>query len=224
MDIRAAVARIAQAQAQFTLASVALYPTVGFSNDSSRSLSSGTLRSKTGPYFNSVNNRFSLGLNASYEIDFWGRNRDRAEASLQQAEASRFDRDTVALSTAASLTNSYFEVLAAQDRLAIARSNLATAERVLAGIKGAACGRYHKRPRNRPAGNGGGATALLDPAAAAVGRANEEHDRRAAGSNAGKHAYSRRQPQRARCALDPRWPSLRASAQGGRTSQRPRRG
>ena len=136
LDIGAAVARIAQAQAQFTLASVQLYPTVGFANDYSRSLSSGTLRSKTGPYFNSVNNRFSLGLNASYEIDFWGRNRDRSEAALQQAEASRFDRDTVALSTAATLTNSYFEVLGAQDRLAIARNNLQTAERVLAGIKG----------------------------------------------------------------------------------------
>lgn len=136
LDIKAAIARIRQAEANLTLASVQLYPTLGSENDASRSQSSGTLRSKRPPFVTSVSNRFSLGLNASYEIDFWGRNRDRAEASQQQVEASRFDRDTVALSTAASLTNSYFDILAAQDRLRIARENLRIAERVLAGIKG----------------------------------------------------------------------------------------
>ena len=135
-DIRAAIARIAQADAQYTLSSVALYPVLDTSNSASRSQSPGTLQSKNRAFPTSVGNRFSLGLSASYEIDFWGRNRDRSEAAKSQAEASRFDRDTVALSTAASVTNSYFDILGAQDRLAIARNNLKTAERVLEGIKG----------------------------------------------------------------------------------------
>jgi len=135
-DIAAAVARIRQAEANLTLASVAPYPTLSTSDNASRSQSSGTLRSKNPPFFTSVSNRFSLGLNASYEIDFWGRNRDRAEAAQWQLEASRFDRDTVALSTAASVTNNYFVILASQDRLRIAREDLRIAERVLAGIRG----------------------------------------------------------------------------------------
>ena len=136
LDIRAAIARIKQADAQYVLASAALYPILDSSNSASRSQSSGAARLKTGPFRNTVNNNFSLGLSASYEIDFWGRNRDRSDAAKLQAEATEADRDTVALSTAASLTNSYFEVLAAQDRLAIARENIRTAERVLEGIKG----------------------------------------------------------------------------------------
>lgn len=136
LDIRAAIARIKQAEAQYVLSSAALYPQLTTSDNASRSQSSGALRSKTGPFRNTVNNNFSLGLSASYEIDFWGRNRDRSDAAKLQAEATEADRDTVALSTAASLTNSYFEVLAAQDRLAIARDNIRTAERVLEGIKG----------------------------------------------------------------------------------------
>ena len=51
------------------------------------------------------------------------------------AEASRFDRDVVALSTAASVTDTYFAVLDAQDRLRIANGNLVTAERVLKAIR-----------------------------------------------------------------------------------------
>ena len=78
---------------------------------------------------------YSTSLNASYEIDFWGKNRAAQRAAEELAVASRFDREVVALSTVVSVANGYFLVLEAQDRLRIARDNLAAANRVLDLIK-----------------------------------------------------------------------------------------
>ncbi len=78
---------------------------------------------------------YSTSLSASYEIDFWGKNRAALRAAEELAVASRFDREVVALTTVVSVANSYFLVLAAQDRLRIARDNLAAATRVYNLIK-----------------------------------------------------------------------------------------
>lgn len=134
-DIAIAVARIRQAEAQAQVAAAALYPTLTGSVDSSRSLAPGTLRAKREPFSDSVGNRFGLGLTASYEIDFWGKNHATADAGRLAAEATRFDRDVVALTTVSSVVGAYFQVLAAQDRLRIARNNIAVAERTLKAIQ-----------------------------------------------------------------------------------------
>ena len=78
---------------------------------------------------------YSTSLSASYEIDFWGKNRAALRAAEQLAVASRFDREVVALTTVVSVANAYFLVLEAQDRLRIARNNLAAATRVYNLIK-----------------------------------------------------------------------------------------
>lgn len=134
-DIAAAVAKIRQAEAQAGIEAAALYPTLTGSVDAERSLQPGTSRAKRGPFRESVGNRFGLGLTASYEIDFWGKNRAAADAGRLAAEATRFDRDVVALTTVASVVGAYFEVLAAQDRVRIARNNIAVAERTLRVIQ-----------------------------------------------------------------------------------------
>lgn len=134
-DIAIAMTRIRQADAQSRISAAALYPTLSGSVDGSRSLRPGTLSSKRGPFSESVGNQFSLGLSASYELDFWGKNRATADAGRFAAEATRFDRDVVALTAVASVASTYFQVLAAQDRLTIARENIAAAERTLAVIR-----------------------------------------------------------------------------------------
>ena len=78
---------------------------------------------------------YSVSLSASYEIDFWGKNRDAALAADETAIASRFDRDVVALTTLVGVANAYFQVLAAQDRIRIAKSNIASAQRILDAFK-----------------------------------------------------------------------------------------
>ena len=56
-------------------------------------------------------------------------------AAEETAVASRYDREVVSLTTVVSAANAYFQVLAAQDRLQVARENLASANRVLDLIK-----------------------------------------------------------------------------------------
>ena len=76
-----------------------------------------------------------ITLQASYEIDFWGKNRAQVEAAERSAFASRFDVGTVTLTTQASVANTYFGMLGAQERLTIQQQNLAIAQRVLRVIR-----------------------------------------------------------------------------------------
>ena len=70
---------------------------------------------------------YNVSVSASYEIDFWGKNR-AACAPRGDRGRGRFDREVVTLTTIASVANTYFQVLAAQDRLRIARENLGSAD------------------------------------------------------------------------------------------------
>lgn len=137
LDIAAASARIAQADALARVAGAALLPAVDANGEASRSRRSlltrgGNTSTGSGPR---EGNLYQASLSASYEIDFWGKNRARLEAARLQATASRFDREVVALSTVASVANTYFLVLASQDRLRNARANVRSASRVLDLIK-----------------------------------------------------------------------------------------
>jgi len=70
-------------------------------------------------------------LSASYEVDFWGKNRATARAASRLADASRADRDTVALTTRAGVADSYFKILSLRDRSRLAALNLSAAEKLL---------------------------------------------------------------------------------------------
>lgn len=136
LDIAAATSRILQADALARQAGAALLPSVNgaASATRSRSSSSSNTVNPTAIPRGEVTN-FSASLSASYEIDFWGKNRDALLAAEEGANANRFDRDTVALTTLASVANAYFQVLAAQDRIATAGRNIASAQRIYDAIK-----------------------------------------------------------------------------------------
>jgi multidrug efflux system outer membrane protein len=136
LDIAAAIARIDQANAQVRISSAPLYPILTASGEAARTQTPGTVRSKIGPFRPSDNNLVFAGATASYEVDLWDKNHSLVRSADQLAEASRFDKDAIALLTSASVANAYFTVLAAQDRLRIAQNNIQTATRVLDAIKG----------------------------------------------------------------------------------------
>lgn len=136
LDIAAAVARIVQADANSRIVGSALLPAINFNADGSRNQASKTTGLGNGqPFIDNngfrVSNTLSTTLSASYEIDFWGKNRAALRAYEEAAVASRFDREVVTLSTVTVAANSYFQILGAQDRLRVARNNLAAAQRVL---------------------------------------------------------------------------------------------
>jgi outer membrane protein, multidrug efflux system len=124
-DIAAAVGRIMQADAQARVTGAALLPTLDASGNTARS---GTSASGPASTPSSVH---SVALNASYVVDFWGRNRDLLRSAEFGASASRFDRDLIALTTMASVADAYFLVLEAQDRIRVNTQNVASSERIL---------------------------------------------------------------------------------------------
>jgi NodT family efflux transporter outer membrane factor (OMF) lipoprotein len=138
LDIAAAVARIVQADAQARIAGAALLPAIQLNGDASHARSSRNSRTVNGTSVGGGSverDNYQASLAASYEIDFWGKNRSALRAAEETAVASRFDREVVALTTVATAANAYFSVLAAQDRLKAARDNLKSANRVLDLIK-----------------------------------------------------------------------------------------
>ena len=134
LDIAAAVARFMQADAQARIAGAALLPSVSGSGSETYSRTSGSSASGLSNGGREVVN-YSASLSASYQLDFWGQNRDAAQAAEETAIANRFDRDVVALTTLTAVANAYFQVLASQDRLRTAQRNIASATRVLEAIK-----------------------------------------------------------------------------------------
>jgi multidrug efflux system outer membrane protein len=129
-DIAAAIARIREADAQARIAGAALLPTLEGSASASRQrqqLVSG------GPPVTYT--QYSPQLTASYELDFWGKNRETRNAAVFAAQASRYDRETVALTVVTSVAMTYFEVLEQHDRLDVARDDLANAQHVLSGLE-----------------------------------------------------------------------------------------
>ncbi len=135
LDIAIAAARIRQAEGLAQVAGADLLPEINGTQGASRSLSPGTLRAATAPFTRTATNNFSLGLSASYMFDLFGRNRLISESAQADLIAARFDRETVALASTASLTNLYLQLLTAQDRRRFALDNTRNAEQVLQAIQ-----------------------------------------------------------------------------------------
>ena len=131
LDIAAAIARIVQADAQARIAGAALLPAVSLGATATRLRSSQSTSAggTTGSLGGSERDLLSTSLTASYEIDFWGKNRSAQRAAEETAVATRYDREVVALTTVIATANAYFQALTAQDRLRVARENLASATR-----------------------------------------------------------------------------------------------
>jgi outer membrane protein, multidrug efflux system len=128
-DLRAAIARVREADAQRRIAGAPLLPQVGLSATAQRGR-----ESVPGEGF-VTGNDFNPLLTASYELDFWGKNRAAYAAAAAAEAASRYDRTTVELTVVAGVATTYFEALELRDRLDIATANLANATKVLDGLK-----------------------------------------------------------------------------------------
>src|ERR1700694_4414913 len=134
LDIAAAVARFIQADAQARIAGAALLPNLSGTGQQTYSRTSGSSASGLTNGGREVVN-YQASLSASYELDFWGKNREATQAAEETAVANRFDRDVIALTTLTSVANAYFQVLASQDRIRTAERNTASATRILDAIK-----------------------------------------------------------------------------------------
>jgi outer membrane protein, multidrug efflux system len=134
LDIAAATARFIQADAQARVTGAALLPSLSGTGQETYARTSGSSSSGLTNGGREIVN-YQSSLSASYELDFWGKNRNAAQAAEETAIATRFDRDVVALTALVSVANAYFQVLTSQDRIRTAERNIASAQRILEAIK-----------------------------------------------------------------------------------------
>ncbi len=127
LDLATSAAQLLQADAQLRQAGASLLPQVSANVSASRSQSASNNLSQS----SSSRSSYGAALNASYEVDFWGRNRATVESARATLQATRFDLETLALSIDASVASTWFQWLEIQERIALARRSLDNAERVL---------------------------------------------------------------------------------------------
>jgi multidrug efflux system outer membrane protein len=133
-DIAAAIARVRQADAEVSIAGSPLLPTIDLGASATRQRAFAISSAGKGGT-SAIYNVYNPQLSASYELDFWGRNRATRDAAVAAAQASRYDRDTIALSVYTSVALTYFQALEAHDRLVVAQDNLANAQHILDGLE-----------------------------------------------------------------------------------------
>jgi NodT family efflux transporter outer membrane factor (OMF) lipoprotein len=128
-DLGGAIARVREADAQARIAGAPLLPSLGLAATATRE------RAPVSGVGNEVYNEFNPELTASYEVDFWGKNRAMRNSALATALASRFDQQTVALTVISSVATTYFQALELRDRIDVANRNLENGEKILRGLK-----------------------------------------------------------------------------------------
>lgn len=135
LDVAAATARIAQAEAELAATRAGLAPSVDGTGNVSRTVTPGTRTSFSPPFRANVADGYQLGFTGSWTIDLNGRLRALTAAAGATAKASRIERDAVRLQTATAIADAWLRVGAAREQVRIARESVATAERTLAVYK-----------------------------------------------------------------------------------------
>jgi NodT family efflux transporter outer membrane factor (OMF) lipoprotein len=129
-DLKAAAARVTQAQAETVQAGAALLPSISGNYSASRQQTPADQRFSG---LNFINNRFRLPLNVSWEVDLWGRVADERGAAKSRRFAAEEDFHAARLSMAASAVRTAVTLAEAQSLLALAEQNVST-RRVQLGI------------------------------------------------------------------------------------------
>ncbi len=117
--LKAAVSRIDEAQALAQVTGAAQYPLLSLGGNFQRENNYGTTEKR------------SVFADATYEVDFWGKQRAAADSSSALANASVFDAQTLRMTLGATIATTYFQVLSLDDRLRLAQSIADDAQQVL---------------------------------------------------------------------------------------------
>jgi multidrug efflux system outer membrane protein len=122
-DVAIAAARVQEARANVSIARSDLYPSVDYSGGASRSkIGPGVLGQAGGPVRSATSSYFAA-MSASWEVDIWGRVRRANEAARATLFATEEARRGVWLTLVSDLAQAYFELLALDVRLQIARNS-----------------------------------------------------------------------------------------------------
>ena len=145
LDIAAAIGQVEQADALARQQGAALFPSITANDSVTRSLSSSSIFTSSGTstggsagtslvsgsLSNSPRTDLVASFGASYQLDFWGRNRALYKAAQETATANRWNRQTVQLTSLASTATTYFNILAARERITYIKQDVVDSSRIL---------------------------------------------------------------------------------------------
>lgn len=126
LDLRRAIARVDEARAALGITRADQYPGISANAEASRNRISQESVISVPPGIDPKYNDFRGTLNATYEIDFWGKYRRATEAARAELLGSQFNRETVRLALIADVAKGYFALRALDAQVAITRRTLST--------------------------------------------------------------------------------------------------
>jgi NodT family efflux transporter outer membrane factor (OMF) lipoprotein len=121
-DVQTAVSRVREARANRDAQRAALFPSLdGGASGNAR-------RSRTDDAGTFSSNAYSAGLDASWEVDLFGRNRSSVEAATANLAAAGEDLNSVHAALAAEVAAAYTSLRANEAKLAVLKQNITTRE------------------------------------------------------------------------------------------------
>jgi NodT family efflux transporter outer membrane factor (OMF) lipoprotein len=127
-NIKAAEAQLRAAQALTQAARAGLFPTVGAAGAATRSKTPTGSRVVNG---SGIGNNYNLAVDASWELDLWGRVRRSVESSEANAQATSADLAAARLSAQALLAQDYWAMRVLDAEIALFKTTIAAYERSL---------------------------------------------------------------------------------------------
>ncbi|MDR2549933.1 MAG: efflux transporter outer membrane subunit [Desulfobulbus sp.] len=121
-DLLIAAARIEEFAGRYGIVRADLFPQIGASADYTRQRVTETGENQLVPGYKVTTNSFSAALNASWEIDLWGRIRRSTEAARAQLIASEEGRRAVVLTLVSNVAGAYINLRDLDRQLEISRN------------------------------------------------------------------------------------------------------
>ena len=127
-DIKLSIARVEEADAYLKEVGAALFPTIDFKSNATRTRISRVSVIPVFPGLNPVRQIYSISLGTAFELDFWGKVRRAREAASAQAIGTYYARDTVYLSLSGLIVTNYLLLRSLDAQLSVSRDNLRNRE------------------------------------------------------------------------------------------------
>jgi NodT family efflux transporter outer membrane factor (OMF) lipoprotein len=139
-DLRAAVARVRQAEAQARIAGADLKPQIGASLDGARArrnfIGLPIPGAPPGGVLSTTSTTLGLSLSVSWEIDLWGRLGARAGAAVADYQAAQTDLAGAHLSLAGQVAKTWFATAAAAQQVELARAQVESFQTTARQVRG----------------------------------------------------------------------------------------
>ncbi|NBN79949.1 efflux transporter outer membrane subunit [Microvirga tunisiensis] len=134
-DIGVALSRLRQAEAGAEEAFAGQLPSGGLGGSQTTFQASANTAGLPAGVEMPVRQQRKVGLNASWELDFWGKASSNFAAAANRADAAAFAVAATRLTVTSETALSYVQILSLRDRLGLARENLVLARKVEENVR-----------------------------------------------------------------------------------------